>query len=56
MNDEVIINLAISLKDVNAVLTYLGENKYNQVAPLIAKIQTQTLSQVNTPTPKKSDV
>ena len=47
MNDEKIINLELTLKDVNAVLTFLGEMKYNQVAALISKVQSQTLSQVN---------
>ena len=47
MNEDEIIKLELPLKEVNQILTWLSKNKYSQVAVTIAKIQTQTLQQVN---------
>ena len=49
--EDKIINLELTLKDVNSILTFLGEMKYNQVAGLIAKVQSQTVNQVNSSVP-----
>ena len=46
-----IINLELPLKEVNEVLTLLGKVKYSRVAVLIAKIQSQTLKQMNVQMP-----
>lgn len=45
--DDKIVNLELTLKEVNSILTFLGEMKYNQVAAIISKVQSQALSQVN---------
>lgn len=45
--DEQIIKLELPLKEVNQILGYLGQRKYSQVAVLVAKMQSQTLQQVN---------
>ena len=49
--EDKIINLELPLSEVNKILTYLGGRKYSQVAVLVAKIQSQTLSQVNVKLP-----
>ena len=49
--EDKIINLALPLSEVNKILTYLGSRKYSQVAVLIAKIQSQTLPQVDVKIP-----
>lgn len=45
--EDKIVNLELTLKEVNSILTFLGEMKYNQVAAIISKVQSQALSQVN---------
>ena len=40
------INLTLTLKEVNSVLSALGAQPYAQVQPLIAKIQTQGSTQL----------
>jgi hypothetical protein len=54
MDQDKIINLELSLSEVNEVLTILGKGKYSRVAVLIAKIQSQTLKQVNVPMPEEN--
>ena len=51
MDQDKIINLELPLKEVNEVLTLLGKGKYSRVAVLIAKIQSQTLKQMNVQMP-----
>lgn len=47
MNEDDIVKLELPLKEVNQILSWLGQRKYSQVAVIIAKLQTQTLQQVN---------
>jgi hypothetical protein len=49
--EDKIINLSLPLSEVNKILTYLGGRKYSQVAVLVAKIQSQTLQQVDVKIP-----
>ena len=49
--EDKIINLSLPLSEVNKILTYLGSRKYSQVAVLVAKIQSQTLPQVDVKIP-----
>lgn len=51
MEQDKNINLDLQLSEVNEVLTILGKMKYSRVAVLIAKIQSQTLQQVNVQMP-----
>lgn len=55
MEQDTIIKLELPLADVNQILTQLGKGKYSQVAVLISKIQTLTLTQVNSQIPNLTE-
>ena len=50
------VNLTLTLDEVNACLTALGNLPFVQVSPLIEKIREQTVPQLPVPQPEAQNV
>jgi len=46
------ITFELTLAETNKILTYLGKQKYSQVAGLVVKLQNQIIPQINSTLPQ----
>lgn len=51
MNEEQMITLNLTINEVNAILTSLGQLPYTQVFQLIGKVKDQAVEQLQPPVP-----